>query len=227
MKILLTNDDGIDAPGLATLEGVAKEFGEIFVVAPKHHCSGCGHQITFTGPLETREHGPRRFSVDGTPADCVRLAMAELVGEVDWVLSGINQGSNLGNDVFLSGTVAAAREATWLGQNAIALSQYHLDKSQSDWDWSAKLAKELLAQYLQRKPQSQKFWNINLPMPLPEHRINVPNVVTCALDPSGVPASYRLENEIYFMNNDYHDRPRIADHDVEVCFGGQISVTEV
>src|SRR5437899_2952958 len=104
MRLLLTNDDGLHAPGLAALEEAAAGLGELFVVAPSDAFSGCGHRVTTDGPLRVRQLGPHRFAVDGTPADCVRLALHGLVPTPDRVLSGVNAGGNLGADVHHSGT---------------------------------------------------------------------------------------------------------------------------
>ena len=119
MKILLTNDDGIDAEGLSALE---KAFpGELYVAAPAKHVSECSHRITTRQPLPIEQRGDRRWAIDGSPADCVRVALNHLYADIqfDWVLAGIHEGGTLGADIFYSGTVAAVREATLLGQRAI------------------------------------------------------------------------------------------------------------
>ena len=123
MKLLLTNDDGIDAPGIAALSDAVE--GEIYIAAPHVQRSECGHQVTTREPIGVVQRGERAFAVKGTPADCVRLALRGglFAGvEFDWILSGINEGGNLGVDIHISGTVAAAREATILGRRAIAFS---------------------------------------------------------------------------------------------------------
>jgi hypothetical protein len=114
MKLLLTNDDGIDAPGLAALAAAAEQLGEAVVVAPLEGHSGCGHRVTTDEELTILGRGVSRFAVDGTPADCVRVALHSLAPEASHVLAGINAGGNLGADVWISGTVAAVREAVWL-----------------------------------------------------------------------------------------------------------------
>ena len=112
MRILLTNDDGIDAPGLAALRDAAAVLGgDLVVVAPAECHSGCGHRVTTDRAIRVEELARGRFRVGGTPADCVRIAVAQLVPDAALVLSGINAGGNLGADVHHSGTVAAAREA--------------------------------------------------------------------------------------------------------------------
>jgi 5'-nucleotidase len=125
-RILVTNDDGIGAPGLKVLEKIARSLSrDVWVVAPEVEQSGAAHSLTLRRPLRVRRLSPRRFAVDGTPTDCVLLAVNHLMDErrPDLVLSGINAGSNLGEDVTYSGTVAAAMEATLLDIRSIALSQ--------------------------------------------------------------------------------------------------------
>ena len=124
MHVLLTNDDGIDAPGLAALEGALSALATVSVVAPQQCYSGCGHRVTSHHAVRVEQLAERRFKVHGTPADCTRLALAELAPDVDWVVGGINDGGNLGVDVLMSGTVAAVREASWLGKPGIAISQF-------------------------------------------------------------------------------------------------------
>src|SRR5262245_18020009 len=124
MKILLTNDDGIDAPGIVTLHQIATQFGDSVIVAPHVALSGCSHQVTTDRPIRVTTLANNRHSIDGTSSDCVRIGLLQFATDVDWVLSGINDGGNMGVDVFMSGTVAAAREATLLGKKAVAISQY-------------------------------------------------------------------------------------------------------
>ena len=124
MNILLTNDDGWGAPGLRALESVAGAFGNVWTIAPRDHMSGISHQMTFEVPMTLDEKSNQSFALSGTPADCVRVGLAQLDISFDWVLSGINKGANLGSDIFVSGTVAAAREASLFGCRAIAISQH-------------------------------------------------------------------------------------------------------
>ena len=126
MRILLTNDDGIDARGLALLETIARRLSEdIWVVAPTDEQSGTGHSLTLTQPVRLRRHGEKRFSVSGTPTDAVMMALAFVMKDSppDLVLSGINRGANLAEDVTYSGTVSAAMEGALAGVPSIALSQ--------------------------------------------------------------------------------------------------------
>jgi 5'-nucleotidase len=126
MRILLTNDDGIHAPGFAALERIAATLSDdLWVVAPDEENSGAGHSLTLTRPLRVREVGTRRFAVSGTPTDCVMLALGRLIegARPDLVLSGVNRGANLAEDVTYSGTISAAMEGTLAGIPSIALSQ--------------------------------------------------------------------------------------------------------
>jgi 5'-nucleotidase len=132
LRILLTNDDGIHAEGLAALERIAAELSDdIWICAPETERSGASRALTLTEPIRVRSYGPRRFSTTGTPTDCVMLGISELVegAKPDLVLSGVNRGANLAEDVTMSGTVAAAIEAMALGVPGIALSQmgFHED----------------------------------------------------------------------------------------------------
>ena len=125
MRILITNDDGIHSPGLETLEAVARELSDdVWVVAPEFDQSGVSHMLSLSDPLRLREVGPRRFAVKGSPTDCVIMATREVLdGKPDLVLSGINRGQNVAEDVLYSGTVAGAMEGAILGIPSIALSQ--------------------------------------------------------------------------------------------------------
>ena len=135
-RILLSNDDGIHAPGLRMLERAVRRLAkDVWVVAPETEQSGASHSLTLHRPLRVRKLSPRRFAVDGTPTDSVLLAINHLMvnRKPDLVLSGFNRGGNLGEDISYSGTVAAAMEATILGVPAIALSQIAEDEESAKW----------------------------------------------------------------------------------------------
>ncbi len=134
MKFLLTNDDGIDAAGLMALEQAMSTLGECVVVAPDQHLSGCGHQTTMHRPLALSHVSDQRHALDGTPVDCVRIGLGHAAPDSDWIISGINEGGNLGADLYRSGTVAAVREGALLGKPGIAVSQYRRRDSAADWD---------------------------------------------------------------------------------------------
>ena len=229
MKILVTNDDGILAPGLAALVEVAQLFGEVTVVAPALHMSGCSHAATTESPLQIFEHGARRYSVGGTPVDCVRLGLLRLARETTLVLSGVNDGGNLGVDVLMSGTVAAAREAGVLGRPAIAISQYRKRGRLPDWHRSARFAAEAIRALVNETALAETspgtYWNVNLPdVDLAE----APPAIRCQPDPHPLPICYEDSQEgVVLYRTNYHDRPRLAGSDVEVCFSGNISVSQM
>src|SRR5450759_2160532 len=122
--LVLTNDDGIHAPGMWALIQAASGMGRCRVIAPCGPISGCGHQVTTHLPIQITPDGEGNLAVAGTPADCTRLVIFSLATDVGWVLSGINAGGNLGTDVYHSGTVAAVREAAIRGVPGIAVSHY-------------------------------------------------------------------------------------------------------
>ncbi|HEX5257644.1 MAG TPA: 5'/3'-nucleotidase SurE [Sphingomicrobium sp.] len=135
MRILITNDDGVNARGLKLLESVARQFSDdIWIVAPTEEQSGAGHSLTLTTPVRLRRHDDRRFSVTGTPTDAVMLALAHIMKDSppDVILSGINRGANLAEDVTYSGTVSAAMEGALAGVRSIALSQAYSREGMGD-----------------------------------------------------------------------------------------------
>ena len=225
MRLIVTNDDGIEAPGLATLAAVAAAAGEVVVVAPDGAQSGVGHQVTTDAPILVQRLAPARYRVAGTPADCARLALTEVADDADWLLSGINHGGNLGADVYTSGTVAAAREAALLGRPAIALSHYVARGRAIDWALAARRIRPVLGLLLARPLEDGHFWNVNLPHP-PDDAAE-PAIVFCGLDTRPLGVRYRRQGAAYVYTGDYHLRPRQAGRDVDVCMGGDIAVTKV
>jgi 5'-nucleotidase len=223
MRLLLTNDDGIDAPGLAALERIAARLGEAAVVAPLEGSSGCGHQVTTHRPLRVDRRGERRWAVAGWPADCTRVALRGLALGADWVLSGINAGGNLGADVHISGTVAAAREAALLGVPAVALSHYKRRHLEYDWEAAASWVLPLLRELLARPLDPGAYWNVNLPHLEPGSP--PPEVAYCFHDPCPLPVRFREEGGHFHYDGDYHGRPRREGSDVDACLGGRIAVS--
>lgn len=225
MKLILTNDDGIDAPGLRALESALQGLGSLIVVAPKHPQSGVGHQVTTQSPIRVDELESGRFRVAGTPADCARIALTQIAPDAAWLLAGINEGANLGADVYTSGTVAAAREATLLGCRAIAVSQYVAKNRPIDWDLTARLVAPILHALLSHPLKPGDLLNVNFPH-LTEHHTGM-KVVFCPLDtrPHGV--RYRRDGGHLTYAGDYHARPRQRGRDVDVCLGGNIAVTPI
>ena len=139
MRILVTNDDGIHAEGLDVLERIARQLSDdVWVVAPETDQSGVAHSLSLSNPLRLRQIGEKRFAVAGTPTDCVIMAVRSVMAEArpDLVLSGVNRGSNVAEDVTYSGTIAAAMEGTLLGIPSIAVSQAYTpgDRNSIRWD---------------------------------------------------------------------------------------------
>ena len=195
MRILVTNDDGYLAQGIRTLARAAARIGEVEVVAPDREQSATSHSLTLHYPLRARQVEDHLHVVDGTPTDCVVLALGELLADKpDFVLSGVNHGSNLGDDVLYSGTVAAAMEASILGVPAIAVSYAGRDVENLP-GWEATLT-SLLEQLLKRDDfPAETIVNVNLPSVTPDEVAGVRvttlgrraylNSLTRARDPSG------------------------------------------
>ena len=233
MRILLINDDGIDAPGLAALQRACESIAavnndELYIVAPDGEASQIGHRVTTAEPLHVSERGERRFAVSGTPADCTRLALTALLPfRPDLVLSGINAGGNLGHDLVISGTVAAAREAAYLGVPAIAVSHYMKADFKLCWDTAAGRTARALEALLPTDFQDGEYLNINLPHIAPDAA--EPEVVEAHAERSPLLVSYEVTGENgYRYTGRYADRPISApDSDVAVCFGGNISLSRL
>lgn len=167
MQILLTNDDGIYAPGLAALEHELQKIGSVEVAAPLTEQSGVGHSITYRTPLMAREmfEGDRRrgWAVEGSPADCVKLAITELCRpRPQLVVSGINSGLNAGINVLYSGTVSAAIEGAFFGVTSVAVS-LEWDET-ARYDLAAKLAVPIISQILAQKGPEPQLYNLNIPL---------------------------------------------------------------
>ena len=174
MRILLTNDDGIYAPGLKTLETIARTLSDdIWIVAPHEEQSGAGHSLTLSRPVRLRKHEDRRFSVSGTPTDAVMMALGVVDGGLkpDLILSGVNRGANLAEDVTYSGTVSAAMEGTLAGYRSIALSQVYVREGMGDAvpfataeSWGEKVLRPLISAEM----QPRTLINVNFPALAPE-----------------------------------------------------------
>jgi 5'-nucleotidase len=223
MKLLLTNDDGIDAPGLEALEAAVQGMGEIVIVAPLGAHSGCGHRVTTGSAMRVEQRGPGRFAVEGTPADCVRLALHDLAGPVDWVLAGVNAGANLGADVYHSGTVAAVREGAFHGTKGIAFSHYHRRGLDLPWKKTRAWTTRILRILFPRPLEHGTFWNVNFPHPEPDGPD--PPWAECPLDLSPLPVRFRRQEAHFHYEGNYHERRRIAGSDVDHCFRGRIAVS--
>ena len=201
MRILLTNDDGVYAPGLAAMERVLRRLGEVFVVAPLREQSGVAHSITFLTPLQARKVYVNdkhwAWTVDGSPADCVKLAVSTILPErPDLVVSGINGGLNAGSNVLYSGTVAGAAEGAFNGITSIAVSLQY-DENEP-FQQAADLAIGVIEKILEQNDAAGQIYNLNIPLkalrnPAPEVKV-VPmdamqhwEMFECRTDPMGRP----------------------------------------
>lgn len=165
-RVLLTNDDGFDAPGLELLAGAAQEIAEeVWIVAPSQDKSGVANSLSMREPVRVVNKGQRRYAVYGTPADCVAYAIRQAMADTppDLVLSGINNGSNLGFETLLSGTVGAATTGMLLGVPSIALSQNRDPDSPVNWDSARHHVVETLRHLLQHRWDPQVCLNVNFP----------------------------------------------------------------
>ncbi len=239
---LLTNDDGIDAPGIAALHDSLTAWlrsrrmaVRLVVVAPDRGRSECSHGVITGRPLVVTQVRDGWFSVDGTPADCVRVGLLAICPDAAEVHSGINAGANVGVDILVSGTVAAAREASMWGRPAIAWSHYRHPDVPKTWDHCPAWVAAVLDRWTDRLSQPvtgpPPLWNVNLPAVDPAGP--VPAVVDCPLET--LPIVRRLTGKFRRPGvgecvevqsvSEFHGRPRVSGSDVEVCFGGRISVT--
>lgn len=223
MRILVTNDDGYQAPGLAALIRVAEGLGEVRVMAPRDEQSYAGHRVTVGAVLTPVEYAPGRFHLNGTPADCVRIALAAMGWEAGLVLTGINRGGNLGADIYTSGTVAAAREAAYLRRPAVAFSQYVHAGHEVDWARTESAAAEVLGEILQGDfAAAGTYWNVNLPHPEPARGLQ-----HCEPDVHPLDVRYERVEGGYRFAGRYQGRPRTSGRDVATCFDGYVTVSRL
>lgn len=225
--ILITNDDGIHAPGIRALQKMVEaQGGDCILVAPKDVQSGCSHLTSMHRPVPIERLSDREIAVDGTPADCVRLCLHAICPEVKLVLSGINAGGNLGHDIYLSGTLAAAREAAFHRVPAIAFSQYISPDCNLEWPESARLCEFPLETLLAEAWEDGLYWNVNLPRwkagdPAPQ----LARVKPCR---ESLPIEYREDDlGFHYQRGLYHSRKTIPGTDVEACFNGNIAVSRL
>lgn len=165
-RILVTNDDGINAPGLKVLERVARSFSrDVWVVAPETEQSGAAHSLTLSRPLRHRRLSARRHAINGSPTDCILFAIKQVLGgrKPDLVLSGVNRGANLGEDVTYSGTVAAAMEGTLLGVPSIAFSQVYGREQEVRWKTAEHFAPIVIEKLVSVAWPIDVFMNVNFP----------------------------------------------------------------
>jgi 5'-nucleotidase len=226
MTLILTNDDGIDAPGIQALY-TAVETLQLpnYIVAPKDHHSGCSHQLTTHRPMFLDQRGDRTFALDGTPADCTRIAVTHLCPDATWVLSGINAGGNLGADIYVSGTVAAVREAALHRIPGIAISHFIKRGRPIDWAIATRLTQKVLTILLTEPLRAGCFWNVNLPHITADDPD--PAIIPCVCCTQPLPTDIQIEgNQIRYVGQ-YPKRARDPGADVDLCFQGNITISQI
>jgi 5'-nucleotidase len=233
VRILLTNDDGVYAPGLRALRTELQKLGEVTVVAPASEQSGVGHSITLLTPLLVQEVLDERnqfmgWAVEGRPADCVKLGLLELLPDPpDLLVSGLNAGSNAGINVLYSGTVAAAIEGAFFRQTSIAVSLEYTKPKPLNYPRAAELARRVIEQIMTQKPAQGSLFNVNIPSlekgPVRGIRTVPQNVAPYVetfdrrVDPRG---------RVYFWTNPGYECPEPhPDSDVTALREGYITVT--
>ena len=221
MTIILTNDDGIDAPGIRALQKAVT--GETIIVAPNQQYSGCGHRVTTQRGIKLERRSNTEYALEGTPVDCTRLAIKQIARNTKLVLSGINAGGNLGVDVYISGTVAAVREAAIHGIPGVAISHWIKRPLLIDWEVATLWTSRVLEDLLSRPSPPNSFWNVNLPHLEPEQP--EPKIILCEPSNAPLPVDFRVEEDMYYYQGEYAQRDRTSGTDVDVCFGGNIAVT--
>lgn len=230
-RVLLTNDDGIDAPGLAVLEAVAATIArEVWVVAPEHDQSGTSHSISLHSPLRFSRQGERRYGVGGTPGDCVVMAVRHLMlgAPPTLVLAGVNRGANLGVETVFSGTVGAAMAGMLLGVPSIALSQVFTDRAAVRWETARTHAPTVIRRLLAVGWSNQACLNVNFPDVAPEE------VGPLALTRQGAGLVKRIDVvartdprgfEYHWLKFHREARADSADSEAAVVAAGGIAVT--
>lgn len=231
-RILVSNDDGINAPGIKLLAKIARSLcREVWVVAPEREQSGASHSLTLDRPLRVRRLSTRRYAVDGTPTDCVLLAVKILMREQrpTLMLSGVNAGANLGEDVTYSGTVAAAMEATLLEVPAIAFSQHYAERLRIPWATAGAHAPEVIRRLTGLRWPRDTLINVNFPaVPADEvtgiaatrqGRRKIGEGVIERVDPRGRP--------YYWIGPLREEWPDIPDTDLQAVTTGKVSITPI
>ena len=236
MRILITNDDGIHAPGLAVLERIAAQLSEdVTVVAPEMDQSGVAHSLSVNDPLRLRKIGETRFAVKGTPTDCVIMGVKHILAEkkIDLVLSGVNSGQNVAEDVTYSGTIAAAIEGTILGVPSIALSQaygHHAygGRDAIQWDCAETHGPGIIRKVLDAGFESDIVINVNFPACPPEDVAGISATMQGRRDAQIVRIDPRTDgrgNPYYWIAFGRNTHKVAAGTDLEALAAKRISVT--
>lgn len=230
-RILIVNDDGIEGPGLILLEKLVRAVCEdVWVIAPDEERSGASHSLSITVPVRIKEISHQRYAVKGTPTDCVLLAYYEIMKDKPptLLLSGINRGANLGEDITYSGTTSAALEGVLLGMKSIALSQIFSYGNPTRWETSEKHAIPLLEKLLSLKWPHGIFYNINFPDAAPEHVSGIKITKQGRREPGSFIPEQRFDGRelpYYWIRLLYKEGDNHPDSDLAAAEINSISVT--
>jgi len=236
LNILLTNDDGFEAPGIRAAYEALAPIGSVQVIAPKRECSACSHRITLGRPMSVERIEHERFgsiyAVDGTPADCVRLGIYQLADvRPDLLVAGINRGANAGVDVFYSGTVAAAREGAIFGIKSIAVSQAVRIDVEIDWAAAARVTTLVTGLLLADSLPGPGFWSVNLPSPIPADAESRIRRVPPALGPTPLEFVRKERHDGRAMEFEYEapywERPVQMQTDYGAICNGDVAVSAI
>ncbi|MBC6478311.1 MAG: 5'/3'-nucleotidase SurE [Hormoscilla sp. GM7CHS1pb] len=226
MTFLVTNDDGIDDPGIRALHKALSQVttDRIVVVAPLHHQSGCGHQVNIRTVIPVEWRSNNEVSVDSTPADCVRLGVNYLYDDINFVVSGINAGCNMRSDIYCSGTIGAAREATIHRIPAIAFSHFKRTGWDLDWERGTQWTERVLHELLAKPPESGTFWTVNFPHLEPD--APEPEILFCSLCTRPLLTEFVKQGDGYLYVGDDINRKGDSGTDVDVCLSGNIAIAQ-
>lgn len=230
-RILIVNDDGIHAKGIALLEEIARELcDDVWVVAPDEERSGASHSLSMTVPVRVRRVDDRHFAVKGTPTDAALLAIHEIMKDhpPSILLSGINRGANLAEDVTYSGTAAAAMEGALLGIPSVALSQVFEPGGKTPWETARRFAPGILSRLIDRPWEAGGFVNVNFP-PVAPGKVSGVRITTQGRRPPGsfVPRRRVDERHVpyYWIALDYREGEIVEGTDLAAMRDGAVSVT--
>jgi 5'-nucleotidase len=233
-RILITNDDGIDVPGIKLLEEIACSFSDdVWVVAPSSERSGASHSISLTNPIRAKQRNTKHFEVDGTPTDCVLMALWNFMKDAhpDVILSGINSGANLAEDVSYSGTIAAAMEGSLMGIRSISLSQVRPPRSVADFSAASKYAPEVIQKLMQLKEWPEgSLINVNFP----DCAADVVAGIAVTSQGHRPPGSFSIESRTDARNQPYYwvrithtEKNPAEKSDLEAISNNKVSVTAI